>query len=169
MHELKFGRIGHDAKGATRWTHASDGLLGSGVQARFVAAEVWAPSWIACERTDHAPDLYLCISNRLGLGPDTNTRRPLFESLCIFAIANDLESRAQDRGREAALSLAVLLSPVLGVRKVRAWGRSGEGGFADALNDMHLCEPFRPPIRQEDHLRATLEADGWNIFSDTAG
>jgi hypothetical protein len=169
MFELKFGRIAHDAKGAAKWTHASEGVLNSGQQAQFLSTEVWAPSWNATVRGGKAPDVYLCISNRLGLLPNTGDARTKFDALCIFAVSDDPESPDPRQAKEAALSLSAVLSPAVGFRKSRTWGRASGGGFTDAINDLPLVEPFRLPIRQEDQPQKSLIADGWHIFSDTTG
>jgi hypothetical protein len=169
MSELKFGRIAHDAKGAAKWTHASEGVLNSGQQAQFLSTEVWAPSWNATVRDGKAPDAYLCISNRLAFLPKSGDGHTKFDALCIFAVSDDPESPDAGHAKEAALSLSAVLSPAAGFRKTRTWGRASGGGFTDAINDLNLVQPFRLSIRQEDHPQRFLIADGWHIFSDTTG
>jgi hypothetical protein len=167
MFELKFGRIAHDANGAAKWTHASEGVLNSGQHAQFLSTEVWAPSWNAAVRDDKAPDAYLCISNRLAFLPKSGDARTEFDALCIFAVSDDPQSPDPGHATEAALSLSAVLSPAVGFRKTRTWGRTSGGGFTDAINDLPLVEPFRLPIRQEDHPQRSLIADGWHVFADT--
>lgn len=167
MPELKFGRIAHDAKGAAKWTHASEGILNSGQHALFQSTEVWAPSWNATVRNGKAPDVYLCISNRLAFLPKPGDARNKFDALCIFAVSDDPESQDPGQAKEAALSLSAVLSPAVGFRKTMTWGRGSGGGFTDAINDLHLDEPFRPPILQEDQPQRSLIDDGWHVFPGT--
>lgn len=167
MPELKFGRIAHDAKGAAKWTHASEGILNSGQHALFQSTEVWAPSWNAAVRNGKAPDVYLCISNRLAFLPKPGDARNKFDALCIFAVSDDPESPDPCHAKEAALSLSAVLSPAVGFRKTMTWGLGSGGGFTDAINDLHLVEPFRPPILQEDQPQISLIDDGWHVFPGT--
>jgi hypothetical protein len=164
MRELKFGRITHDAKGAMKWTHETDGVLASGDQAFFCGAEVWTPPWNACERDGTAPDVYLCISNRLGLMPNRFVAPPELNSICIFAVAIDLGSEAHKAGRAAAEAVLALLSSPVGFASKRTWGRPSGGGFTDAINDLHLVEPFRPSLREEDKPLVTLLESSWTPF-----
>src|SRR3954463_10229562 len=56
---ISFGRIGWNEKGHRKWTHGP----ADGDAIEFVDAEVWAPSWTACQREDRAPDVFLRMRN----------------------------------------------------------------------------------------------------------
>ena len=161
MKEIKFGRIPHNAKGAAKWTHDYNGRIASGEAAHFVSAEVWAPAWTMCERDLRAPDVYLSVSNRHSLVPSRFVDPPKFKSVCILAVADDLGPEASDAGRAAAAAFTGILSASLGYKCQQPWGRSSGSGFTDAINDLALTEPFRPPLRSQDNPAADLGLMGW--------
>ncbi|MCY1126116.1 hypothetical protein OU426_04550 [Frigidibacter sp. RF13] len=164
---ISFGRIGHNARGAAKWTHETDGRLVSGSQARFQSAEVWAPNWNACVRDLLAADAYLCVSNRLAWAraPDSGAIR--FPAVCIFAVATDLGEQTRQDGRRAGASLSSILKSPLGFVGVRPWGFASLGGFTDAINDLELVEPFRPPLRSRDDPSLSMLRGNWTPFRDS--
>jgi hypothetical protein len=164
--EVKFGRIPHHAKGATKWTHDPNGRIASGEVAQFVSAEVWAPAWTTCERERLAPEVYLSIFTRHGLVQNTLIGPPEFASACILAVAEDLGSAARINGRTAATAFAEILSSSQSLFCKRPWGRPSGTGFTDAINDLELTEPFRPPIRGHDNPVAHLSQMGWHPVSE---
>ncbi|WP_284162708.1 hypothetical protein [Frigidibacter sp. SD6-1] len=164
---ISFGRIGHNARGAAKWTHEADGKLVSSIQARFQSAEVWAPNWNACERDRLAPDTYLCISNRLAWARESDFGAVKFPALCIFAVATDLGERLRRDGRRASAILSAILMSPIGFVGVRPWGFASFNGFTDAINDLELVEPFRPPLRSRDEPSLSLLRGDWEVFRDS--
>lgn len=161
MKEIKFGRIPHHAKRAAKWTHDHNGRIASGEAAHFVSAEVWAPAWTICERDLRAPDVYLCVFDRQGFVPNRFVDPPSFDSACIFAVADDLGREAHEVGKITAAAFTDILSASLIYKFQRPWGRPSGSGFTDAINDLALTEPFRPPLRSQDNPAANLGLIGW--------
>jgi len=91
---IRFGRIGWSGRGAAKWIHSVDGRLASGAAARFLGAEVWAPSWSVCDRDNLAPDVCFAVRNETNVGgsPAPGSTPPLGPT-CILATAADCRSR----------------------------------------------------------------------------
>lgn len=161
---LVFGKITHDARGAAKWTHDTNGALFSGEKPRFLSTEVWAPSWNKCVRENRSPDVFLNISNRYAfIRRGTSTPRG-HEALCILAVAEDLGHAATILGNEAASAINMTTLSDIAVKSIKPWGTSSGsgGGFTNAIQDLALTEPFRPPIRDPDEPLDMLLSLGWS-------
>jgi hypothetical protein len=169
MKEVKFGRIAHSSKGAAKWTHDRDGRIASGDFPHFGQTEIWAPTWNACERDNRAPDVFLCVFNRNGLTKNVSVGPPRLSPGCLLAVATDLGQDVQKAGGLAAGHFASILSCTLAYSCERPWGRTSGGGFTNALNDIALEEPFRPPIKEIDCPAETMVLNGWMPFYPPAG
>ena len=114
-----------------------------------------------CERDLRAPDVYLCVFDRQGLVPNRFVDPPSFDSACILAVADDLGREAREVGGITAAAFTDIFSASLIYKCQRPWGRPSGSGFTDAINDLALTEPFRPPLRSQDKPAANLGQMGW--------
>lgn len=65
--------------------------------------------------------------------------------------------------------LSFILKSPLGFVGERPWGFASHGGFTDAINDLALVEPLRPPLRNDDEPSASMLRGDWTLLQDTLG
>lgn len=160
MKGIAFGRLGLDEASRAKWTHERDGQLTSGVSAMFLTAEVWAPSWSACEKEGAPPDVFFDMSGeRYGAGGGNDFA---FGSAMVLAVASELELETQTK--ESALGIADATKAVLVRRQMRPWGVStGYGSFTDAIQDLNLTGLFAPGPRHARPAGEGLLQGQWRL------
>lgn len=158
MRPISFGRLGFDEKSSLKWTHSRRDELASCIHAAFLSAEMWAPSWAACERESMAPDVFFQLVGEGMIGQETQKR--YFGSASILAIANDID--ASSNGDQIARKIGEVVDAVLICKQVRPWGRPvGNIGFTNAINDLTMTGLFVAGPRHEAPPSPSLLQGDW--------
>ncbi len=157
---ISFGRIGWNQQGCRKWIHREDGELLSGGHALFEGTEIWAPSWTVCEREGLAPDFFFGM---IGEAQFSSGARA-FNSICVTAIASDLEKA--DAARTSAVAVASIVDAVLRVRCVRPWGLPTLGGnaFTNPISSLASSGLFKHGARQQLPVSLANLAGTWEAF-----
>lgn len=132
---ISFGRIGWNAAGTAKWTHAKPGQLTSGQEAEFLTTEAWAPSWTVCQREQQAPDIYLACAARSG---------PELSGMLVVAVAHAAGDDTLAQARQAVSNLGSVLSAGLVATWTRPWSFPfGKGPLrTSAINDLMVTGLF---------------------------
>jgi len=129
---VKFGRIGWNDKGHSKWTHRPDAAY------RFLSTEIWAPSRGVCTKDGVPPDFLFTVWNQGFFAKDSTFR----DTVLIAVPACDRSF--VEAGSRAADKIAEIASPKFRGRMRRPWARRiGGGVFTDALGDMPTTGLFR--------------------------
>jgi hypothetical protein len=129
---VKFGRIGWNLEGHSKWTHASE------TTHRFLSAEVWTPSRGACTKDGCPPDFLFVLWNQEFFSKDST-----FRDVVLLAVPIT-DPRRVKACSEAARRLAAMTQARFHGRMVRPWARPfGKTMFTDCLGDMPTTGLFR--------------------------
>jgi hypothetical protein len=163
---ISFGRIGWSKQAASKWTHEKDGQLLSGSPAQFLTCQVWAPSWITCEREGTPPDVFFAIGNNARLSePSKPQEARSYGSTCVLAVACDVASDTRDQVDISFNGISSTLPAVLRVGCKRPWGiRCAKGLFVDVIQDLTIGGLFVPGPRQNRPPSLAMLKDGWELF-----
>lgn len=158
-----FGRLAWNEKSASKWVHASDGLLQSGEISAFQLCDLWAPSWSTCGRDNRPPDAFFSMGNESDRISGAVAQS--FSSTCILAVASDSASADNDGAVEAAKAIADVTSSVLRAYCHRPWGIAfGASTYTDSIQDLGLTGLFKPGPYQTWPLSLDILKGTWTAF-----
>jgi len=140
--DVRFGRLGWDARSHQKWSHGSFVTQGASPKWKFCFTEIWAPSYTVCEREGKDPILFVQIENPfITLEP----KRGQYNQ--FFHLAVPLPFLASNRViiEQAVEQISGLLESVLVLVRVAPWNVRGDCIQSMLNNHLHY-------IGMYDHL-----------------
>ena len=158
---VKFGLLRWSAPTITRWTFASPAPALPDASREFMGVQAWAPSPQACQREDHAPDVFLHLH---ACRSPHEVEHPLGQGFMAAGAMDFLEGRGGDAALLKAFSkVAEITSPTLLARQESTWGQEllGGRGYTYALSDFLN---HGVPVHKEHVVAAELRGQ-WKEFT----
>jgi hypothetical protein len=162
--KIAFGRLGWNQKDHQKWTHGSSQTVDRCRDWKFIGAEVWSPSWTACEKEHKAPDFFLRIINECLF--TNSTQKVHFNQKFVIAAAADLSEEFLALARQATTDTAQQFGAVRVLYQRRPWGFAWGSGlaFTGAIQELGTIGLFKPGRLHDRPLDEGAFSEKWTFL-----